>query len=152
MPETGGGAATKIRPSWIADRRWNSCALDRGRRLLRILRALLEGIERHEDGAGIGRIGEGGAGEADDVHRMRNPGHLQRDFDRLAIDLIGARQRGRRRKLRDDDEIAAVELRDEADRRLAEFVQAEGDDAGIDHQHQHGDAHQLAPTASHSRA
>ena len=68
------------------------------------------------------------------------------------LTVVGARERGARRQLRDDDEIAAVELRDEADRRLAEFIEAEGDDAGIDHQHQHGDAHQCAPTASHSRA
>ena len=52
-------------------------------------------------------------------------------------------ERGRRRQLRDDDQVAAVELRDEADRRLAELVEAEGDDAGIDDEHQHGDAHEL---------
>ena len=45
---------------------------------------------------------------------------------------VGARQRRAGRQLRDDDQIAAVELRDEADRRLAELVEAEGDDAGID--------------------
>ncbi len=71
------------------------------------------------------------------------PGDLERDLDRPAVDLVGARERGARRQLRDDDQIAAVELRDEADRRLAEFVEAEGEDAGIDDQHQHGDAHQL---------
>ena len=44
----------------------------------------------------------------------------------------------------DDDEIAAVELRDEAARRLAEFVEAEGDNAGIDDEHDRGEAHELA--------
>ena len=41
-------------------------------------------------------------------------------------------------KLDHDDEIAAVDLRDEADRRLAELVEAVGDDADIDEQHDHG--------------
>src|ERR1019366_10609685 len=41
---------------------------------------------------------------------------------------------------REDDEKAAVELRDEADRRLAEFIEAKGDDAGVDHEHQNGEA------------
>ena len=89
----------------------------------------------------FGATGEGGAGKADDVHRMRDARRIQRDFHRAPVDVVGARERGRRRQLRDDDEIAAVELRDEADRRLAEFIEPEGDDAGIDHQHQHGDAH-----------
>ena len=71
------------------------------------------------------------------------PGHRQCDFNRLAIDLISARQRSRRRKLRDDDEITAVELRNKADRRFTKFVQAEGDDTGIDQQHQNTDPHEF---------
>ena len=67
--------------------------------------------------------------------------HLQRDVDDAPLHLVGARQRRAGRQLRHHDEIAAVELRDEADRRLAEFVEAEGDDAGIDQQHDHGEAH-----------
>ena len=102
------------------------------------------GVEHDEDRAGIRRIGEGRAGESDDVHGVGDARHLQRDVDGAAVDLVGARQRRRRRQLRDDDEIAAVELRDEAHRRPAEFVEAEGNDAGIDHQHQHRDAHHAA--------
>ena len=49
-------------------------ALDGGGRLHGVVRALLERVERHEDGAGIGRVGEGRAGEADDVHGMRDAG------------------------------------------------------------------------------
>ena len=61
--------------------------------------------------------------------------HLQRDVDDAPLHRVGARERRAGRQLRHHDEIAAIELRDEADRRLAEFVEAEGDDAGIDHQH-----------------
>ena len=79
--------------------------------------------------------------------RCAMPGHRERDLDRAPVDLVGAVERGARRQLRHDDQIAAVELRDEADRRLAEFVEAEGEDAGIDDQHQHGDAHDACPTS-----
>jgi len=43
--------------------------------------------------------------------------------------------------LHDGDEIAAVDLRDEANRRLAEFIETEGQHAGVDDEHQHRDAH-----------
>ena len=75
---------------------------------------------------------------------MRDTGYFQSDFDRLAIDLVRPRQRRRRRELRHDDEITAVELRDKTDRCLAEFVQTERDDAGINQQHQRSDAHELS--------
>src|ERR1019366_6866859 len=114
-------------------------ALDGGGGLLRILCTLLKRSERDEDCARIRRVGEGGAGKAHDVHRMRDTWHLERDLHRAPVDVVGARQRCGGRQLGDDDEIAAVELRDEADRRLAEFIEAEGDDAGVDHQHQHGE-------------
>ena len=65
-------------------------ALDGGGRLHGVVRALLERVKRHEDGAGIGRVGEGRAGEADDVHGVRDAGDRERDFGRLAVDLIGA--------------------------------------------------------------
>src|SRR5665213_4088794 len=72
---------------------------------------------------------------------MRDARHLQRDFHRAPVDVVGALERGRRRQLRDDDEIAAIELRDEADRRLAEFIEAEANDAGVDHKHYDYDTH-----------
>ena len=74
---------------------------------------------------------------------MRDARRFERDLHRLAVDFVGAGERGGRRQLRDDDQIAAVELRDEADRRLAEFIEAEADDGGVDHQHQHRHAHHL---------
>ena len=144
MPGTGGGGCDEDQA--LLDRRQflEQLALDGGGRLLGVVRALLERIERHEDRAGIGRIGEGRAGEADDVHCMRDARDLERDLGRLAVDLVGAVERSRRRQLGDDDQVAAVELRDEADRRLAELVEAEGDHAGIDDEHERGEAHELA--------
>src|SRR5581483_5574216 len=47
------------------------------------------------------------------------------------------------RQLSDDDQVTSVELRDEADRGLAEFIETEGDDTGIDDEHQRGNAHEL---------
>ena len=63
---------------------------------------------------------------------LEMPGRLERDLDGAAVDLVGARERGARRQLRHDDQEAAVDRRDEADRRLAELVEAEREDAGID--------------------
>ena len=71
-------------------------------------------------------------------------GHLQRDIERALLHGVGARQRGAGRQLHDDDEIAAVDLRDEADRRLPECVEAETDDDQIDHEHDGGAAHGAA--------
>ena len=109
--------------------------LDRRRRLARIVAALGVIVEHQKQRAGIGRIGEGRAGEADDVHGMRHAGHAHRDVERALLHLVGAGERGARRQLHDDDDIAAVDLRDEADRRRAERVQAERDDDEIDRDH-----------------
>src|SRR5262245_12350371 len=96
-------------------------SLNRGRRLARIYRPFIEGIERDENSTRVWRVRKRRAGKADDVDGMRDPGDRQRDFDSLAVDLIGPRERRRRRQLRDDDQIAAIKLRNESDRRLAEF-------------------------------
>ena len=141
MPCTGGGATTRINASWISERRLNNSPVMRARGLAWILGALVERREHGEDGAGIGRQRERRTGKADDVHRARNAGHLQRDLDGAPVDLVGARQRGAGRKLHDDDQVAAIERRDEAHGSLAELVEAEGDNAGIDHEHERGVAH-----------
>ena len=118
-------------------------SLNRGRRLARVCGPFIEGIERDENSTRVWRVRKRRAGEADDVDGMRDPGNRQRDFDSLAVDLIGARERRCRWQLRDDDQIAAVKLRNESDRCLAEFVQAERNDAGLDHQHHHSDPDKL---------
>ena len=87
---------------------------DRGRGLIRISRALLPRIEGEEDRPGIGGIGEGRAGEADEIDAVRDAGRAQREVDRALVDRVGARKRGARRQLDHGDEIAAVDLRDEA--------------------------------------
>ena len=87
---------------------------DGGGRLARIAGALLPRLEGEEDRAGIGRIGEGRAGEADEVDAVRDARRLERDVDGALVHLVGARQRGARRQLDHHDEIAAVDLRDEA--------------------------------------
>ena len=124
--------------------------LNGSRRFGRV-RRVLERIEDHEDRAGIGRVGEGRAGEADERDRMRDARRLERDVDGVADHLVGARKRRARRQLRHHDQIAAVELRDEALRRRAELVEADRDHAGIEHQHDHGEAHRPAATSGRSR-
>ena len=111
---------------------------DGGGRLLGIAGALLPRLQGEKDGAGIGSIGEGRAGEADEIDAVLDARRAEREIDRPAMDLVGARQRRARRQLDHDDEIAAVDLRDEADRGLAELVEAVRDDADIDEQHDHG--------------
>ncbi len=129
----------------VMDRRkaLKQLSLDRGGRLPRIGSPLLEWIKRDENRAGIRRVCKSGTGKAHDIDRVRDSRDRQRDLDRLPVDLIGAGKRRRRRELRNNDEIAAVELRNKADRRFAEFVQAKSDDPGINHQHQHRDTHKF---------
>ncbi len=112
--------------------------------LVRVLGALLERVQHHEHGASVRRVGTRCTREADDVHRMRNARRLQSHLDDALVDGVGAIERGGRRELRDGDEIAAVDRRDEANRRLAELVHAEDDDADVDDEHQHRQAHEPA--------
>ena len=60
------------------------------------------------------------------------PGRVEHDLGDLARHLVGARERGAGRQLDDVDEIALVLLRDEAGRRLAELIDGEPDQPGID--------------------
>jgi hypothetical protein len=116
-------------------------SLDRRRALPGVAGPHLERLEREEYRARVRRVGEGGAREAGEVHGVDDARHLQGRLDDLPIDRIGAGERGAARQLRHDDQIAGIELRDETGGRLAELVEAIGDDAGIDEQHQHGEAH-----------
>ena len=53
----------------------------------------VERLERQEDRAGIGRVGEGRAGEADHVDAVGDAGHAERDVERALLHGVGARQR-----------------------------------------------------------
>ena len=95
-------ATTKTSASWIdatvagTAAPWMAAA-----DLLGVAGALLERVEHEEDGAGIRRIGEGRAGEADDVHgAARRPAPASAISIALAVDLVGAGERGARRQLR----------------------------------------------------
>src|SRR6266851_2006301 len=72
---------------------------------------------------------------------MGNPGHLKGCFHDTPIDFIGSCERSAPRQLRHDDEVALIDLRDEANRSLAELVETEQDHAGVHNHHQHGEAH-----------
>ena len=101
--------------------------LDSRCRLARIPRALFERVQGQEYRAGIGRVGEGRAGEANDIDAMGDTGHAKRNVERALLHGVGARERRAGRKLNDNDDIAAIDLRDESDRCLPEWVEAETD-------------------------
>ena len=83
------------------------------RRLTGILRAVLRRPEHQKRGPGVRRVGEGRAGEADDVDGADTPGVFSA-IDDAPLHRVGARQRRAGRQLRHHDEIAAIERRDEA--------------------------------------
>ena len=141
IPRTGGGVMTRTRPSWIGDSFCRRAARIAGPDFRGSLRPLCERFERDEDGTRVGSVGEGGAGEADQVDRVVNPGHLKGYFRDTPIDFIGSCQRSAPRQLCYDDEVALIDLRDEANRRFSELVETEQDHAEIHKHHQRGEAH-----------
>src|SRR5262249_13808923 len=90
---------------------------------------------------GIGRIGEGRAGKAYKIDSVLDTRRIERELNRAPVHLVGARERSTGRELCDHDEIAAVELRNEARRSLAKFVEPVGDDAQVGNEHEDGYAH-----------
>ena len=144
IPRTGGGATTKNACVLDGRKLGKQRPLDRLRRLIGIFGPLIERLQHHEHGAGIGSIGACRSRKADDVHGVGDAGNLERKLDCPPVDGIGAVERCSRRQLRHGDQIAAIDRRNKADRGLTEFVHAEGDDAGVDDEHDNGDAHQSA--------
>ena len=107
MPRTGGGGIVMMKASLMLLSRSLSSPLEMvgGQALLR---PLLERRHGGEDGAGVGRVGEGGAVEAGERHGVDDALGLQDDLGRLAHHRIGARQGDAGRKLDHGDQIALV--------------------------------------------
>src|SRR5258708_27913759 len=72
---------------------------------------------------------------------MGNPGHLKGYFRAPPIDFIGSCERSAPRQLCYDDEIALIDLRNEANRSFTELVETEQDHPGIHNHHQDAEAH-----------
>ena len=142
MPRTGGGGMTMMKASWIARELLCAASAMMRRRCRPFAARSSNGVERREDGAGVRRVGEGGAVEAGERHGVRDARRVQHDLGGLRHDRVGARQRGAGRQLDDGDQIALVLLRDEAGRRAPELPAGEPDQAGIDDEHRRRDAHQ----------
>src|SRR5260370_42619796 len=72
---------------------------------------------------------------------MGNPGHLKGYFRNTPIDFIGACQRSAPRQRRYYDEVALIDLRDEANRSFTELVETDQDPPGIQTPHKDGEAY-----------
>src|SRR5258706_12779172 len=72
---------------------------------------------------------------------MGNPGHLKGNFRDTPIDFVRSCERSAPRQLRYDDEVALIDLRDEANRSFTKLVETEQDHPGIRNHHQDGEAH-----------
>ena len=103
-----------------------------------------EGLQDREDGAGVRRVGEGGAIEAGEGHRMGNAPGAHDDLGGAPDDIVGARERRAGRQLDDGDQIALILRRDEAGGGSAELPDGEADQPGIDEEHHHREADQAA--------
>ena len=126
-------APTKTSASWIAASLPNSCALDRRRRLARIAaRAPRTASSTRKIAPAFGALVKVAPEKPTMFTACATPGifSAMSTARRLTASVRASEAPGG--SCVDDDQIAAVELRDEADRRLAEFVEAEGEDAGID--------------------
>ncbi len=78
--------------------------------------------------------------KADEIDAVGDAGDGESHVDDALIDGVSAGQGGGWRQLHDGDQVAAVLIRNETDRRLAEFIEAERDQAGINDQHDRREA------------
>ena len=134
MPGTEGGGITSTKASRSA------CIWPRRSfRMLSVVSPAFtrssNGFKRDEHHAGIRRVGEGGAVEAGERHRVRHAGPRQQDVRGLAHDAVGALQARARRQGNRGDEVGAIERRDEARRRARELQIGEPDQPAVEHQH-----------------
>src|SRR5207247_2369602 len=111
---------------------------------LGIARAIGPILEDQKHRAGIRRIGEARATKSDDAHGVRDAGRVQTDLDHPPLNLVSASQGGAGRQLQYPDEIAAVDLRNEPERRIAEFIEPVAQDGDVEHEHEADDAHRAA--------
>ena len=82
MPGTEGGSSTKAKASSIGASCWRRSARMRGAVRPRDARSS-NGLQRHEDHAGVGRVGEGRAVEAGEGDGVLHARALQNDLGRL---------------------------------------------------------------------
>src|SRR5260221_3250119 len=107
-----------------------------------LARPLRKRCHGDEDRAGIGGIGEGRAIEAGERHDMRDAFGLPDELCGAPDERVSPRERRAGRELEEGDEIALILLGDEAGRGAAELPAGQCDEAGVDDQHQHGDANE----------
>ena len=141
MPCTAGGWTTTTKASWITARRLNNSPCSAAADLRGSRARSSNGSSTAKNAPAFGACVKVAPENPDDVDPMRHARRAECDVGDAPHDLVGARQRGTGRQLRRDDEEAAVDLRDEADRRLAELVEPECQQAGVEDDHQGGEPH-----------
>ena len=117
MPGTEGGSSTKTKASLSLPICWRRSAKMPSLVSPALIRSS-NGCEAHEDDARVGSIGEGCAVEADERDGGCHAGARQHDVGGIADDSVRAVESRARRKLECGDEVGAIELRDEAGRRV----------------------------------
>ena len=75
---------------------------------------------------------------------MRDAGRVQTDLDHPPLNLVSASQGGAGRQLQYPDEIAAVDLRNEPERRIAEFIEPVAQDGDVEDKHEADNAYRAA--------
>ncbi len=96
-----------------------------------------KGLEDDERETVSGSIGEGRAVEAGDRDDMRDALDIDQPVGQLRHHRLGSGQRRAGRQLHRGDEIALVQLRDEADRSAFQLPSGQAEQGGIGDQHQH---------------
>ena len=72
---------------------------------------------------------------------MGDTGRVQADLHDPPLDLVGAGQRRAGRQLQHSDQVAAIDLGNEANRRVAELVEAVAEDRNVEDEHDRHDPH-----------
>ena len=127
MPGTGGGGITSTSASWIGGERFEQLGLDAGSGFAGLPRACLNGVQPRKTAPAFGALVKVAPEKPTKFTAPATPGVSSARSTARRSHRIGPRQRSARRQLRRDDEIAAVKLRDESGRRLAEFDKPEAD-------------------------
>ncbi len=152
MPVTDGGWTTTMKASWISPKRLNSSPWMPAADLRGSAARASQGSSTRKIAPAFDACVKVAPEKPTMFTDMRDARNLHGDVARALHHRVGARERCARRKLRRRDQIAAVDLRDEARRRAVEFEEAVSDDPRIERRASARRSARRGRRASHSRA